>query len=1760
MSIDNIPDLSAAAKRALLRDLILRKRGQTEGLIPLSSGQKSLWFVHQTAPESPAYNFAYAARVRVEVDAEALRRAFVALAGRHPLLRATVEVVGLKPYLRVRDRAEIPWRTVDSSGLGPEALLAAIREEAGRPFDLQATPPIRVDLHRVGPGESVLALSGHHILADLWSLDVMLEELRALYAAEVRGTAHALPAPGASFADFVRWQSLLVAGSEGRRDWDYWSGKLSGDLPPLELVPDRRRPAVQTFRGLAHSWTPDPAVMRGFRDLAGAEKTTPFTALLAAFQVLLHRYTGQSDIILGTATAGRDRPEWERVVGYFLNQVALRVEVSGSEGFLGLLGRARVAVLEALEHASFPFGLLVERLQPGRDAGRSPVVQAVFIWDKPRVAAGPGGASGPGALPLETLLMEQCGAPFDLALVFVEDGPGLTAHLRYNADLFDGATIARMAGHLDVLWAAIVADPTRRVGDLPLLTEADRRRLGQGPGRSPWKAGRPGHRLVEEQARRTPEATALIATEGSLTYREMERRANQLARHLIGLGVGPGSVVGLCVPRSCELILSILATWKAGAAYVALDPAYPDARLGAMVEAARPAVVLTFESLGDRMGQFGVPVARLDSARAVIDGEGETPPDMEVGPDDLAYLIFTSGSTGRPKGVMLAHRGLGPLVEASREVYGFGEGDRVLQFASPCFDASVFEILSALTSGSALVLAPPSALLLGETLLAILRERRVTAVTLPPSILSLLPDGPLPDLRIINVAGEACPAGLVGRWAPGRQFFNAYGPTEATVWATVATCSPDGRAPTIGVPIAGFRAYVLDGARRPVPSGVPGELHLAGPGLALGYLDAPELTAASFVPDPFDVRGEGVMYRTGDLVRARADGELEYLGRLDHQVKIRGHRIDPSEVEAVLLGHPAVRGAVVVARGADDPSTCTLVAYAAFDRPEAAPLDEVRAYLRGRLPYHLLPAGLVPLAALPLTSNGKVDREALPAFAPSKLGPKAGLTPPRDEVERRLAAIYARVLDLDEVGVHDNFFDLGGASLQTLQVVALAGEAGLRLTPERLFQYQTVAELAASLASAPEMGAAPAPIPAVVPAAPAVAAPKAQGAVSMVIEGLGVYLPPDSVSTAELVAGCRVPLAFPLERMTGIRSRRMAGKSEFSLDLARKAVADCFGRSRHGPEAIDLLICCNISRCDGPGHRFSFEPSTASRLQGAFGMAHALAFDVSNACAGTFTAFTLAEAYLRTGAARRVMVVSGEYISHLSATAQREITDFVDSRIACLTLGDSGVAAILEASPSEAVGFHDLDLFTLGKHSDLCVAKLTDQPHGGAIMVTDAVRSSAVTIHQAVAHALGTLRRRGWDPGSIDHLMMHQTSETTLDGAVREINKAAGRTVCHRGNTVYNLAERGNTATNSHLVALMDNIRAGVIQPGARVVFGVSGSGQTVGTATYTLDDLPDRLRRPANPPAAGRSPRAPWAPPEAGPRVRIEAVGTVPEGDTSNDSVALIRRAGGECLAASRHPKGSIGLVIHSGVYRTEFLSEPALAAIAAGALEINHDGEAVGERTTLAFDLLNGAVGTLDACHVATRMIAAGRSPNALILASEVENNPEGGDEPPVGVKPTASALVLELSDDGEGFGPFLFRSFPEHADADASHTAFRDGRTAMRHERLDSFEPDLLRSIRATVDELLEAQGVEPGRLALVLPPHGSAGFVARLAGALDLPASTFVALPDEARDYFTSSLAFAFRAARDGGRVKPGDVALIIAAGSGIQVGCCLYHFA
>jgi amino acid adenylation domain-containing protein len=1042
-------------KRALLQELLRKRAAESRAMYPLSHGQRSLWFMQQMHPHSATYNEAFAWRIAATVDAAALQRAFQGVLDRHPALRTTYLSRGGKPMQQVQRLTPVPFEHVDGAAWTSEELEKILANEAHRPFDLEREPMLRVTLVSRSAKEHFLLLVLHHIAMDLWSLDVILQDLRAIYAAEKIGVSPQLVPMKRHYLDFVRWQAGQLKGEAGEKMARYWEEQLAGPLAELQLPTDRPRPAVQSHRGSAHNFYLDEKLTGRLRNLANTEGASLFMTVLAGFQVLLHRYSGQDDILVGSPTAGRVRPEWRNIVGYFVNPVVLRANLAGNPTFKDFLGQVKGTVRGALENQDYPFPLLVERLQPARDPSRTPLFQANFAWEKPSGGV-EGGAFKLGDLVLEPFPFEQKTTKFDLTLMVLE-GQWLHCTLQYNTDLFDAATIERMAGHLQMLLAGIVENPHRPIGELPLLTPAEKQ------VQASWNTSvecptEPMHHLIEKQVEKSPDAIAVVMGHESLTYRELNEKANQLAHHLRGLGVGPEVMVGLCLQRSLDTVVSILGILKAGGAYVPLDLAYPKDRLAFMIEDAGIKLLLTKSELLSEMPLHKADVLLLDRDREAISRECSENPEAAVTSYSLAYVIFTSGSTGKPKGVLVTHRGIGNLAQAQIKMFEVTPQSRVLQFASLSFDASVSEMAMALIAGATLVLAEPEAMK-GPGLVRLLQDQAITTVTLPPSLVATLAPEELPGLRTLAVAGEACPAEVVTRWAPGRKFINAYGPTENTVCASMGQCQPDDSKPSIGKPMENVEVLILDKNRQPVPVGVPGEIYLGGIGLARGYLNRPELTAERFVSHP--TRENSRLYRTGDLARWLPDGSIDFLGRIDHQVKIRGFRIELGEIEAALNQHPAIGDTVVLARE-DEPGKKRLVAYFVAGLASAHSVSELRRFLKEMLPEYMIPAAFVRLDVYPLSPNGKVDRKALPAPDVSRPELEQAFIPPQTPVQIALAEIWTQVLGLEKVGILDNFFELGGASIQTLQVVERAQARGMAIAPEMMFQYQTIAELEAA--------------------------------------------------------------------------------------------------------------------------------------------------------------------------------------------------------------------------------------------------------------------------------------------------------------------------------------------------------------------------------------------------------------------------------------------------------------------------------------------------------------------------------------------------------------------------------------------------------------------------------------------------------------------------------------------------------------------------
>jgi amino acid adenylation domain-containing protein len=1041
-------------------------RGQP---LPLSFAQQRLWFLSQIEPTSSFYNLPVALRLPAGfVDPGMIERTLDAIVRRHEILRTTFTTLGGEPRQVIGDPYRVHLAVVDLGGEAGERREEEARrlalEEARRPFDLGTGPLFRAMLVRLSHDDHLLVLNFHNIVFDGWSLGVFGKELGAIYAAMQSDRPPALPALPVQYADFALWQRRELEGPRLDELLAYWKQALAGAPPALELPTDHPRPGLKRFDGAKETFVIPRAVLEGVKALARKANASLYMTLLAAFQVLLHRYTRQDDVCVGVPVASRP-PDAHQLIGFFVNMVPVRGDLSGDPSFRELLARVKKVALGAYANQDLPFDKLVEAVATGRDTSRTPVVQVALVLENASLH------SSGFEQPIPNELVEELPtgtSKFDLTAFLWESQDGLAGAVEYDTHLFERDTIVRMVGHFQTVLEAAAADPGQRLSEIPLLTAAERERavVAWNATSAPYPADACFHQLVEAQAARTPDAVALRHGDRAVSYRELDDRADALARHLRGLGVGPEVLVGLCVERSIEMIVAVLGILKAGGAWVPLDPRYPRERLAFMLDDARVPVLLTQEHLVAALPAHGAQVIRLDADWDTIASASDAPAPP-VTPDNLAYVIYTSGSTGRPKGVLLQHRGLSNLVAAQRLAFPGEFGERVLQFSSFSFDASVWEIALALPNGGTLVLADQEDLLPGPPLTRLLRERAITTLTAPPTVLATLPLEQLPTLRIVVAAGERCPGECVPRPAPGRHFFNAYGPTESTVCSTIFECAgPGADSPSIGRPLANLEAYVLDASGEPAPVGVPGELHIGGVGLARGYLNRPDLTAARFVAHPFRADPPARLYRSGDLARYRADGTIEFLGRLDDQVKLRGFRIEPGEIEAVLGQHPAVREAIVVVRG-DRSGDPRLVAYVV---PQPGRANEDASDLRGHcertLPGHMVPAAYVLLDRLPVTPNGKVDRAALPDPSAAVAQSHAPYVPPGTPTEEKLVAIWTELLTVPRVGIHDSFFDLGGHSLLSVPLAMAVRDAlGVEAPVSLVFEAPSVAEYARALAA-----------------------------------------------------------------------------------------------------------------------------------------------------------------------------------------------------------------------------------------------------------------------------------------------------------------------------------------------------------------------------------------------------------------------------------------------------------------------------------------------------------------------------------------------------------------------------------------------------------------------------------------------------------------------------------------------------------------------
>ncbi len=1040
-----------------------------------SFSQQRLWFVSLLNPGSTLYNSLGTVPLSGELDFDALENALTEMSRRHQSLRTTFTTREDEPIQVIAPLETVTFQIEDLRNLPTNQRrnhIQRIRQaETAKPFDLVNGPVARYVIVIIDDNRQILLVSLHHIITDGWSMGVLRREIRALYGAYRQGSPSPLPEPIFQYADFATWQRSWLRDDELERQLEYWRKNLA-DAAHLGLPMDRARPAIPRYRaGLVNLAVPRPLAQR-LGQLAREEEVTMFMLLLAAFQYVLGQNAGQEDVVVGTPIANRSRAELKNIIGFFVNSLVMRTDLSGKPSFRELLRRVRQTCLDAYSHQDLPFDRLVEELAPRRELNVQPLFQVLFVLEITPEGSDTGQQVSQ-TQPAGTSTDAGGGSMhYDLTLNLAEVGGGLRGAVHFNTDLFNPETAERIGRNFLTLLSFVVSEPNVPLSSHAIISDAERKLLQERAFPSETVDSEFCiHRLFEDAVDRDPMHIAVVFQGAHLNYAELNCKANQLANFLISLGVAKGDTVGLCVERGFEWIVGLLGILKAGGTYIPLNPELPQERLAWMLKDSAPSVILAHEEF--RSGQLKehrnvVTFNSLDCRE--LEMHPATHPGVSVTPQDLAYIIYTSGSTGRPKGVMIEHHSLCHTIVGQIPLFGITSKSRVLSTIAPSFDASLGEIFRTLLSGATLYLAPRDQLLPGPDLIRLLKDNHITTTTLVPTVLAALPDDePLAELKTLTVGGEALSAELARRWGGGRRLINGYGPTETTIGATLATDWPLGETPPLGYPLPGVRAYVLGSEMELLPDGVPGELYLGGPGLARGYLHQPDLTAESFVKDPFSEKEDARLYRTGDRVRWRVDGQLVFLGRLDDQIKIRGYRVEPGEISTLLEQYPGVSEAVVVAQP-NRTGGQQLVAYIVArekkaekhaDKKDKDLVTELRRHLASHLPNYMVPSAFILLETLPRTVHGKLDRKALPEPEEGdSVGNNVEYVEPTNETERILASIWTEMLRVERVGIYDNFFDLGGDSILSIRVIARAAEAGITLTAMQMYQHQNIKDQA----------------------------------------------------------------------------------------------------------------------------------------------------------------------------------------------------------------------------------------------------------------------------------------------------------------------------------------------------------------------------------------------------------------------------------------------------------------------------------------------------------------------------------------------------------------------------------------------------------------------------------------------------------------------------------------------------------------------------
>ena len=1733
---------------------------QTKNLLafPLSKAQNRLWILSNFSKANVAYNMVGVIHLEGNFDQKLFERVILDLTERHEILRTTFNEVDGKVCSVIHDSIASPVSYCSFRQHKNLELGHLIEDMVQHNFNLEKGPLLKVKVVELSDAKYAVIINMHHIISDGWSLKIFINESSELYNAYLSGTTPLLPELEIQHADYVVWEEKQT--DSNQKSLDFWTKYLESPCENSTFPLQYQRSSIQSFDGALYQRTIPSEFTEKIRNTASRLGITPFTVMFSAYNLLLHKYTNQTDIITGTPIANRDIEETHNIIGFFVSTLPIRSKIQSDLSIKHYIKTLQEECAKAFDHKNVPLDEIVNKIKIQKHANRNPLFQTVFSYEN--IEQKPLNFKGVNAY-IEQI--EGYYSKFDLTFSVKKNGAETLISIEYARQLFDEQYMEILVDcYLNTL--QFVTDfYDNSVASFSVVPELLREKIHTWNNTDvPYKDIPTVGQLLEEQVKQHPLKVAYCTSEVEFTYSELFKKVNTIASLFEEEGLKKNDLVALLLSRDQHLLPAMLACLKTGVAYIPLDPSYPEKRLEYILKHAGLAHIVT--NIKDKLSIETEAYKIIDVTDTSHANESNS--TCDVTPEDTAYIIYTSGSTGQPKGVEVSNMALSNFLLSMKNKPRMDRDDNLLALTSTSFDISGLELFLPVISGGTVVLADENQAKNPDHIINLIEKFDISVIQATPTTWRLLKEIDWQGNKRLKalIGGEPVPSDVV-KWllSVTKEAWNMYGPTETTIWSTIHKFQDSDNIVKIGRPVNNTQVFILDNDDQPVPPFTVANLYIGGAGLAKGYYKDKEKTEQLFrnlIIDDVSRR----LYKTGDLAYYLPEGDLVHQGRTDFQVKVDGYRIELDEINFALQKHKDIIQAYCIVTSADNGNK--IIAYLRSRKKDIF-VEAIRNHLQESLPAYMLPREYRIIDEFPLTPNGKIDHKKIVQTVHTRISNKKYIAP-KSAQEKTIAAIWQEILGMEKVGLDDNFFDLGGASVQSVKIASKALKKGLMIKPEQLFEFPTVRQLAdkAEAITGVSTGSSYIDQEELKMSDELVYNPDSDDKIptelnskNLLIESIAHYQPSKSISSRELIEGCKNKVRFPMERLTGIHRVDVAGEDEGSFELAVNAVDKCFNISKYRAEDIDLIISCNIFRMSSDTN-IEVDPGLSIRVKKHFNCVNAITYDISNACSGVFTGLMLADNFIKANKGKRCLIVSGEFLSHVVRTTQREVIDYLDLRISGLTGGDSGLAMVVEHTSNSNVGFKHLDFFTMGAYSDLCIIKNSPEKTGGMIINTDAIRMAEAGHLEGAKHTLKALKSTRWTPEMIDYIIMHQASSTTITNAMSEMNKLFGRQLTHDENVINNLRNRGNTATTTHWIATLDNIRNGKISQGKNMVYFISGSGLNLGTGLYVFDDLPERIKAQEEnghkSEKVSPSDEVSYDSPSS--TIAIDAVG-VSNFNSNENGMDLLKLAGEGAIRKSGYDKDDIDTIIYTGVHRDEYTYEPSIGTMLAGMLEINSSVNLVQTgKKSVALDIYNGDLGFLNACFAAQTLIQSGAKDNVLIALSEIDNNKRYGYDSSFRIKEAgAAAIVKKVAwHEDKGFKHFSFKSDVDVMDHYQSKATIHGPKVKLETYESNALTEKWIALILDCIDDLMEKSNVTLNEINHIIPPQRGLEFASRFKAAINHFNGQMHSLEDNL-DYKGMSIPFCIEKGLEQNKFQAGDKAIFIGISGGLQAGAVLYNF-